>query len=191
MPVFAAEAGVEAEEQIIEESMEEIPEEVPTEAPDEVAEEYVSGSEEEYIEETSEEVIEEVDRLADMGAEHMNAREKAVFKALAEYRQNAERGRELSKIGVTEDVYTSKEFKDFASKFGAHTPIAEIYDIYAKTQPKKEIRTMGSMKTNTQQDTGVKEFYSFEEASRFTQKEINSNPKLYDAIVRSMAKWGK
>ncbi len=60
MPVFAAEAGAEAEEQIIEESVEEIPEEVPTEAPDEVAEEYVSGSEEEYIEETSEEVIEEV-----------------------------------------------------------------------------------------------------------------------------------
>ena len=138
-----------------------------------------------------EEVIEEVDRLADLGAENMSPRERAVFKTLAEYRQNAERGRELSKIGVTEDVYTSKEFKDFAGKFSANTPVAEIYDIYAKTQPKKEIRTMGSMKTNSQPDNGVKEFYTFEEASRFSQKEINSNPKLYDAIVRSMQKWGK
>ena len=100
----------------------------------------------EFINAGYEDVVEEVDRLTELGANGMNAREKALFKVLAEHRQNAERIRELSGIGVTEDVYNSAEFKDFASKFNSNTPIKDVYDIYRKTQPKKEIKTMGSMK---------------------------------------------
>lgn len=131
-----------------------------------------------------EEVVEEVDRLARLGVANMTPREKAVFKVLAEHRQNAERGRELSQMGVTEDVYSSKEFADFANKFNPNTPIRDIYDIYEKTQPKKTIRTMGSMK-NTSQDTGVKDFYSPEEISKLTPADLR-NPKVWEAVRRSM-----
>lgn len=136
-----------------------------------------------------EEIVEEVDRLADIGAANMTAKEKALFKVLAEHRQNAERGRELSKIGVTEDVFNSKDFKDFAGKFNANTPIRDIYDIYAKTQPKKEHKTMGSMKNSNSGDNGVKDFYSVEEARKFTKKDLDSNPALFAAIEKSMSKW--
>ena len=136
-----------------------------------------------------EDVVEEVDRLSDIGAANMTAREKAVFKVLAEHRQNAERGRELGKIGVTEDVYNSAEFQSFAGKFNPNTPIKDIYDIYAKTQPKKEIRTMGSMKNNNSGDNGVKDFYTVEEARRFTKKDYDNNPALFEAVQKSMTKW--
>lgn len=136
-----------------------------------------------------EEVVEEVDRLAELGIENMSAREKQVFKTLAEYRQNAERSNELSKIGVTEDVYNSKEFKDFASKFGTNTTITEIYEIYNKMQPKKEVRTMGSLKNNTTNDTGVKDFYTRDEALKFTKKDFDNNPELFKAVEKSMLKW--
>ena len=136
-----------------------------------------------------EDVVEEVDRLTAIGLANMTAREKAVFKALAEHRQGAERGRELSKLGVTEDVYNGKEFKDFASKFNASTPIADIYDIYAKTKPKKEHQTMGSMKNNDSGDSGVKDFYTPEEARRFTKKDYDNNPALFKAVENSMLKW--
>lgn len=135
------------------------------------------------------EVVEEVDRLADIGAENMTQRERATFKALADYRNGADRGRELAKIGVTEDVYESKEFKDFVGKFSPTTPIRDIYDIYEKTQPKKNIKPMGSMKNNGSADNGVKDFYSFEEASKFTKADFDKNPALYDAVRKSMTKW--
>ena len=135
------------------------------------------------------EVVEEVDRLADIGVENMSAREKAVFAKLAEYRQSTERSNELSSIGVKEDVYNSKEFNDFASKFGSNTSITEIYEIYNKMQPKKDIRTMGSLKTNAQQDNGVKEFYSLEEARKFTKEDFDKNPELFKAVEKSMLKW--
>jgi hypothetical protein len=137
------------------------------------------------------EVVEEVDRLTAVGASNMTPREKAVFKVLAEHRQNAERSRELTKLGVTEDVFNSQEFKDFAGKFNPNTPIADVYNIYAKTLPKKDIKPMGSMKNNESGDNGVKDFYTVEEARQFTKKDFDKNPALFAAVEKSMLKWRK
>ncbi len=144
---------------------------------------------EEFIRNGFEDVVEEVDRLANIGAANMTAREKAVFKVLAEHRQSAERGQELSRLGVTEDVYNSKEFQNFMGKFNPDTPIADVYSIYKQTLPKKEIHTMGSMKSTVSQDNGLKDFYSYEEAVKFTKKDFDKNPELYKKVQESMTKW--
>ena len=144
---------------------------------------------EEIIRGGFDEAVEEADRLASIGAAKMTAREKTQFKLLTEYIQKAERGHALSQIGVTEDVYNSKEFADFAGKFNPHTPIREVYDLYQKTQPRKEIKPMGSMKSSSPADNGVKEYYSPEEARKFTLKDLNENPALMAALETSMQKW--
>lgn len=130
-----------------------------------------------------EEVVEEVDRLTGIGIANMSAREKEVFRTLAEYRRNAERGKELAKIGVTEDVYGSKAFKDFAAKFSSSTPVTEIYEIYNKMQPRKEVKTMGSMVNS--QTPKVKEFYTPEEIGRLTEEDLD-NEEIWNAVRRSM-----
>jgi hypothetical protein len=135
------------------------------------------------------EVVEEVDRLADLGLENMTARDKAYFKVLAEYRQKTERQNELSKIGVTEDEYNSKEFQDFAGMFKSNIPIAEIYKQYNKTKPKKEIKPMGSMTNKTSEDGTVKDFYTRDEALQFTKADFDKNPALFKAVQESMLKW--
>ena len=143
----------------------------------------------EFIRGGYEDVVEEVDRLTGIGFDNMTAREKATFKVLAEHRKNTEQSKELTQMGVTEDVYNSKEFKDFSKKFSASTPITEVFDIYRKTQPKKEIKTMGSMKNTDSGDNGVKDFYTVEEARRFTKADFDKNPALYKAVEKSMQKW--
>ena len=131
------------------------------------------------------EVVEEVDRLAKIGVANMTARDKAMFKTLAEYRQNAERVMELSKMGVTQDVINSDEFTAFASKFVSNTPVTEIYDLYmAKSKPKKNIKPMGSMKQN-QPNSGVKDYYTPEEIARLTEDDLD-DPKVWEAVRRSM-----
>jgi hypothetical protein len=143
----------------------------------------------EFIRGGYEDVVEEVDRLTGIGFDNMTAREKATFKVLAEHRQNTERGKELTQMGVTEDVYNSKEFKDFAKMFKSDIPITTVFDQYRKTQPKKEIKTMGSMKNTDSGDNGVKDFYTVEEARRFTKADFDKNPALYEAVQKSMTKW--
>ena len=136
-----------------------------------------------------EDVVDEVDRLTSIGADKMNAREKALFKVLAEHRANAERNKELSEIGITEEVYNSAEFKEFAGQFNSNVPMSKVYNLYKQTQPKKEIKTMGSMKNTDSADSAVKEYYSPEEARKISRKELDANPALMAAIERSMQKW--
>ena len=129
------------------------------------------------------EVIEEMNRLASVGVANMSAREKALFSKLGQYQQNVERSKELSKLGVSEDVYDSKEFKDFAAKFTSDTPIAEVYAIYNKTQPHKAVRTIGSM-TN-KQDKAVKDYYSPEDIAKLTEDDLD-DPAVWEAVRKSM-----
>lgn len=142
-----------------------------------------------YIRGGLEDVVEEVDRLADIGVDNMSAREKAVFKILAEHRQKAERSQELSSIGVTEEEYNSPEFQEFAGMFKSDTPIEKVYAQYQKNKPKKEIKPMGSMKNSESGDNGVKDFYTPEEARAFTKKDYDNNPALFAAVEKSMLKW--
>lgn len=130
-----------------------------------------------------EEVIEETDRLADIGYDNMSPREKAVFRELAQYRKNAEESKELAKLGVTEDVYTSKEFKDFAKQFNSDTPITKIYEIFNKMQPRKEYKTAGSMKNNEVEKN--KDYYTPEEIERLTDEDLD-DPRVWEAVRRSM-----
>lgn len=133
------------------------------------------------------EVAEEHDRLEKLGAD-MTPRERAVHAALSRHRQQEEQGRELAKIGVPKDVYMSKEFQDFAGMFDKGTPITKVYETYAKTR-RPEVQTMGSMKTVDSGDSGIKDFYTQEEAAKFTQKELLANPKLLNAVLKSQSQW--
>lgn len=133
------------------------------------------------------EVIEEMDRLSKIGVANMTPRDKAVFKVLAEHRQNAERSKELSGLGVSENEI--KEFSAFADKFNANTPTKDIYDIYRKMKPKKDIKPMGSMTNKSSEEGTVKDFYTRDEALKFTKKDFDKNPALYKAVTESMSKW--
>ena len=143
----------------------------------------------EFINAGYEDVCEEVDRLAEIGAEGMTAREKAMFVKLCEHRQTTERRQELSSLGADEETLNSKEFKEFAAMFDKSTPMSKVYETYKKTQPQKEIRTPGSMKHSAPPDSGVKDFYSYEEAVKFTKADFDKNPALMAAVERSMSKW--
>jgi hypothetical protein len=144
---------------------------------------------EDIIKSGYDEVVDEVERLAGIGFENMNPREKATFEVLANYRQTTERGIELERIGVNKDVLESKDFQEFAAMFKPETPITVIHENYIKTQPKKEIKSMGSMKSTTSDEGAVKDYYSPEEARKFTVEDFNKNPALYKAVTKSMQKW--
>lgn len=144
---------------------------------------------EEIIRGGPDEVADELERLTKLGTEKMTSREKAVFKILAQNRQEAEQNRKLSQMGVPEDVYMGEEFRSFAADFTSNVPIEKRYEIFQKTQPQKEIKTPGSMKSGPTGDTGVKDFYSLEEARKFTKADFDKDPKLYEAVMKSMSKW--
>ena len=131
----------------------------------------------------------ELDRLTEKGVGKMTARERALFPQLMAYMDNERTRAELVKIGVTEEEYNSPEYQAFRKQFTKDVPEEKRYELYRQTKPKKEIKTMGSMKNNTAQDNGLKDYYSFEEAKKFSKADLDKNPELYKRIVASMPKW--
>lgn len=134
---------------------------------------------------------EEANRLAEKGTDNMTVREKAMFTTLAKELTNQKNRRELAKLGVKDEVLEDLNFRQFSSKFNSNTPITEIYEMYSKVnKDSKKYDQIGSMK-NTKTTTEVKEFYTPEEASKFTRKDFDKNPKLLEAVERSMPIWYK
>lgn len=131
----------------------------------------------------------EVDRLAKLGTDKMTAKDKELYRVLGKHRQEAERGQKLSEMGVSEDVWKSEEFRSFAGHFTRETPIEKVYEIFQKTQPTQEPFTTGSMRSGPAGDTGVKDYYTLAEARKFTKEDFDRDPKLYEAVQRSMKKW--
>lgn len=130
------------------------------------------------------EAAEEFARLEKLGT-GMNKREQETFRILADHLHTAERGKALNAIGVTEDVYNSQEFKDFAGMFNPSTPITEVYKLYAKTV-KPQVEPIGSMK-NGSHDEG-KTFYTPEEVDKLTPKDYD-NPVIFQRVRDSMKLW--
>lgn len=140
------------------------------------------------IEAGIDEVIEEAERLSKIGYANMDARDRAVFEQLNEYRQVAERNAALSKIGVKKEVYDSKEFKEFAAQYKSDVPIEHVYSLYTKLNKNTEIEPIGSLKNGSH--TVEKEFYTPEEVDRLTPADYD-NPKIMERVRKSMLKWGK
>lgn len=132
------------------------------------------------------EIKEEVDRLAAIGVENMSVQDKFLFTKLAAERSRIEESKELASIGVTE---VDDDFREFAKKLNPNLSMKEKYGLYTQLNSKAKGTKIGSMKTNTIQDNGVKEFYTYDEAMKFTKEDYDKNPELFKAVENSMTRW--
>lgn len=135
------------------------------------------------------EIVEEVDRLATIGIDNMSAKDRIIFTKLAEERTKQEALKDLASIGVTKEALEDKDFISFASKLNPSMSMKDKYEMYTEYRPKPKVEPIGSMKGNGQKESGVKEFYTREEALQFTREDLERDPKLFEAIEKSMQKW--
>ena len=142
----------------------------------------------EIIESGYDDLVEEVDRLASIGVENMSSRDKIIFNKLASERKRVEEEKELASIGISKDSITD-EFKEFSKKLNPSLTMKEKYEMYTKFKPKPKVEPIGSLKNTTNKDSGVKDFYTRDEALKFTKKDFDNNQALYKAVQNSMSKW--
>ena len=138
---------------------------------------------------TYKEVEDEANRLADIGLDNMTDRERLTFNKLGKYLTEEKSKKELAAMGVDESLLKDEEFNEFSSKLNPNLSLKEKYEMYKKYKPMPKVEPIGSLKGNTGKETGIKEFYTYEEASQFTREDFDKNPELFKAVERSMTKW--
>lgn len=141
-----------------------------------------------FIDEGTSSMEEEANRLARIGYQNLNEREKATFNKLAETLTKEKDKKSLLKLGASEEILSDHGFNDFRKMFTNNTPIEKIYDMYMKnTKTKTAKENPGSMKNN---DVSiVKDYYTAEEISKLTDEQLD-NPKVWEAVRKSMTKNG-
>lgn len=131
----------------------------------------------------------EANRIASIPRDKRSLRENVMFNELCKELTSLNNIKELKSKGYDTKVLDNEDFKEFSSHI-VDKPIADIYDMYTKLYnvPKRQPKSPGSAKSNVTSDE-VKEFYTPEEARKFTEEDLIKNPKLEEAIERSMLKW--
>lgn len=135
------------------------------------------------------EISDEVDRLKKIGKDNMSNRDKLIFSRLANEKARIEEEKELLSIGVNREMLDDKKFKEYREKLNPNLSLKDQYEMYLKANPKKEKRKMGSMKNGASNNDGLKDFYTRDEAIKFTNEDYEKNPELEKIIEKSMQKW--
>ncbi len=132
----------------------------------------------------------EANRIAGIPQEKRTMREKVMFNELCKELVSRQNIKELKSKGYDVKVLESDDFKEFSKDI--NKPITQVYEMYAKLNgiTKQAPKSPGSAKTTVTNDE-VKEFYTPEEARKFTEEDLERNPKLEQAIERSMLQWRK
>ena len=141
----------------------------------------------EIIDQGYDEVEYEIERLA--SKEELTSREKLILNKLDQEKKQQEDLKELKSLGVSDSVLKDEEFREFESKLNPSLSMKEKYEMYSKLKPKKEIETIGSMKTNTSKDEKYRDNYTVEEVKKFTKEDFDKDPKLMEYVEKSMLKW--
>ena len=96
------------------------------------------------------------------------------------------------KSGYDTKILDSQDFVKFKSKFSSTEPITDIIDMYNKingTEKKEAPQSPGSAKSSMSNNL-VKEFYTPDEVRQLTEEDLD-NPKIMEAVEKSMARWKK
>lgn len=142
----------------------------------------------EIIEEGYDSMLEEANRLAKIGYQNLNQKEKLIFMSLGDELDKQNDTRELKKIGVTEDVLKNSDFIEFRNMFDKKTPIDKVYGLYKNQQPKPKVELPGSMKNTSKKEE--KEYLTPEEVVALTPEDWKK-PGMWEKVRKSQLKWPK
>ena len=133
----------------------------------------------------------EANRIASIPENQRSLRDKTIFNDLCQELVKMNDLESLKTKGYDVKILEDKDFSSFRNQFNLNTPVDQIYEMYQQVKGTKPVqpKSPGSAKTNTTNNE-IKDYYTPEEVRQFTEEDLD-NPKLMEAIDRSMLKWGK
>lgn len=138
-----------------------------------------------------EEMNDEANRISRIPKDQRTYQENIIFDELCMELVRMKDEESFKSKGYDSKILQDKDFMDFRSQFTVQKPASEVYEMYQKIKGLKPTQpgSPGSAKTNTTNNE-IKDYYTPEEVRQFTEEDLE-NPKLMEAIDRSMLKWGK
>lgn len=134
---------------------------------------------------------EEASRIASIPEKERSLRDKTIFNNVCQELYKIKDEESLKSKGYDTKILSDSDFTTFRKQFNFNTPVSQIVEMYQKVSGNRpsQPQSPGSART-TQTNNEIKDYYTPEEVRNFTEEDLD-NPKLMEAIDRSMLRWGK
>lgn len=116
-------------------------------------------------------MTDEANRLAGIGYENLNSKDKILFSKLVN-KIDAENDKKVLKgLNVDESILEDKDFISFREQFTREVPISKIYDLYSGKKETK-INTPGNLENKS---TVERDYFTDEEIENMSEEELEKN----------------
>lgn len=138
---------------------------------------------EDFISEGYEAMKDEANRLANIGYDNLNAKDKLVFTKLCDALDRKDDEKILKGLNVDTNILDNKDFIEYRSQFNRNVPISKIYEMYSGINETK-INTPGSLTNNTKVES---EYFTDEEIANLTMEELD-DPVIWEKVRKSQTR---
>lgn len=125
----------------------------------------------------------EANRLATIGYDNLNSKDKIVFTKLCDALDKEEDKITLKSINVDTKILEDKDFIDYRKQFNRNVSIAKIYDMYSGVKETK-INTPGDLSNNSALES---EYFTDEEISRLSMEDLD-DPVIWEKLRKSQTR---
>lgn len=126
-------------------------------------------------------MTDEANRLAGIGYENLNSKDKILFSKLVN-KIDAENDKKVLKgLNVDESILEDKDFISFREQFTREVPISKIYDLYSGKKETK-INTPGNLENKS---TAERDYFTDEEIENMSEEELE---KYWDKVRYSQTR---
>ena len=126
-------------------------------------------------------ITDEANRLAGIGYENLNSKDKILFSKLVNKIDTENDKKVLKGLNVDESILEDKDFISFREQFNREVPISKIYDLYSG-KSETIINTPGNLENKS---TAEREYFTEEEIERMTDEELEKN---WDKVRKSQTR---
>ena len=138
---------------------------------------------EDFISEGYNAMRDEANRLANIGYDNLNSKDKIVFTKLCEALDRKDDEKILKGLNVDTKILDDKDFIEYREQFNRNVPISKIYEMYSGIHETK-INTPGSLSNNTKVES---EYFTDEEIANLTMEDLD-DPVIWEKVRRSQTR---
>lgn len=125
----------------------------------------------------------EANRLATIGYDNLNSKDKIVFTKLCDALDKEEDKRTLKSLNVDTKILEDNDFIDYRKQFNRNVPISKIYEMYSGIKETK-INTPGDLSNNS---VAEKEYFTDEEIANLSMEDLD-DPVIWEKVRKSQTR---
>lgn len=128
-------------------------------------------------------IRDEANRLANIGYDNLNSKDKLLFTKLCEELDREDDVKILKGLNIDTNILEDNSFKEFRKQFNRNTPVSKIYELYSGNKETK-INTPGSLSNNSKTES---EYFTDEEIENLTMEDLD-DPVIWEKLRKTQTR---